>query len=203
VARAWGQTLQGEITLPPPRRQAHALVFAAPKASGLFAVQLAPKALELSEDKVVEYLDEIHASAALRQTWQQAPAPRRWREQYRKHSKTLSAAGGDAARLYGQVLGLGMEVVLETNPATLAPGAPLHIRLLQQGVAKASLPVALVGEGGAETAVATTDAEGRALLVVPKPGRWLIRATDLRPSQQPGLDWESDFATLTFRVFPH
>jgi hypothetical protein len=31
-------------------------------------------------------------------------------------------------------------------------------------------------------------------------GKWLLRGTELRSSNKPGIDWESDFTTLSFAV---
>ena len=46
----------------------------------------------------------------------------------------------------------------------------------------------------------TTDAEGRATFRLTKAGKYMLRATDLRPSTQTDLEWESDFTTLTIEV---
>jgi len=38
-------------------------------------VELSPKTLTLTPDKITEYLEEIDASAAVRNTWAQMPSP--------------------------------------------------------------------------------------------------------------------------------
>lgn len=198
VERAWGRTTAGELLLLKPRRGRHALMFNTPAAPGSFAVQLAPKTLDLEAGKVAHYFDEIHASEALRQRWRDTPAPRRWREQYVKHSKTLAARGTDCAARFADVLGLGLEIVPEADPCLLAAGGSLPVRVLQAGAAKPGLMLALVASGGREVAVQGTDAEGRARFTLSARGRWLLRATDLRPATVEGLDWQSDFTTYTF-----
>ncbi|MDP3859888.1 MAG: DUF4198 domain-containing protein [Stagnimonas sp.] len=202
VERAWGGRAGAWQALPPPKRGAHALVFRPPAVAGpaAYAVLTLPKQLDMDLAEVEHYFDEIHAGPALRQHWQQQPEPRRWREQYRKHSKALVTVAGQCPELGEQALGLGLELLLEGDICALRPGEPLRVRALQGGVAKAGLSLALVGAGGREQANVSTDAEGRAQFRLPAAGAWLLRATDLRPATVPGLDWQSDFTTLTFRV---
>lgn len=49
-------------------------------------------------------------------------------------------------------------------------------------------------------AFATTDAEGRIAVRLEHPGPWLLAATVLRRVDRADLEWQSDFATLTFSV---
>lgn len=72
--------------------------------------------------------------------------------------------------------------------------------MLLRGKPVASFAVGLVREGETHGLLKTTDERGRVTFPIPKHGRWLLRATDLRRSSKPGADWESDFATLTFEV---
>ena len=198
VARAWGRTAKGEIEMPRPVRGRHALVFQRGVDAGSFAVQLAPKTLELEADKVAHYFDEIHAGEVLRQRWRDTPEPRRWREEYVKHSKTLAARGAACAAHFGDVLGLGLEIVPEVDPCLLPAGSTLTVKLLDRGAPKPGLMLALVAAGGREVAALATDAEGRAGFTLPRRGRWLLRATDLRPAHETALGWQSDFTTYTF-----
>ena len=202
VERAWGGRTGAWQPLPAPKRGAHALVFRPPAVAGpaAYAVLTLPKQLDMDLAEVEHYFDEIHAGPELRQRWQQQPEPRRWREQYRKHSKALVSEAGQCPELGTQALGLGLELLLENDVCALRPGESLRVRALQGGVAKAGLSLALVRAGGAELANVSTDAEGRAQFRLPAAGAWLLRATDLRPATTPDLDWQSDFTTLTFRV---
>ena len=177
VARAWGRTAKGEIEMPRPVRGRHALVFQRGVDAGSFAEQL---------------------DAALRQRWRDTPEPRRWREEYVKHSKTLAARGAACAAHFGDVLGLGLEIVPEVDPCLLPAGSTLTVKLLDRGAPKPGLMLALVAAGGREVAALATDAEGRAGFTLPRRGRWLLRATDLRPAHDSALGWQSDFTTYTF-----
>jgi uncharacterized GH25 family protein len=64
----------------------------------------------------------------------------------------------------------------------------------------AGLPLGALHDGEANGEWRTTDASGRVTFTLSKAGRWLLHGTDLRPSKRAGLDWESDFTTLTLSV---
>lgn len=163
-------------------------------------VDLAPRALELTPPQVEEYLEEIGAPAALRQAWAAEQGKRPWREIYSKHSKTAVAvgdAGGDPS--WSEPLGSALEIVLECDPARLAAGSELAVRLLKNGQPLAGLALSFVAQGE-EGALVATDAQGRARSKLTRAGWWLVRATELRRVERPDATWESDFATLTLFV---
>lgn len=205
VERAWGGAEGRVAPLPKPKRGRQALEFRAAlgSAPAAYAVQLWPKTLVMDPTEIGHYLDEIHAAPELRARWQQQPAPRRWNEEYRKHAKALwHGAAGPCPGLAAQPLGLGLELLIDADVCALRAGATLPLRVLDAGAPKPGLVIALVGADGREVAHVATDAEGRARLSLPSTGRWLLRATDLRPAtaDRPELDWQSDFTTLTFEV---
>jgi uncharacterized GH25 family protein len=166
------------------------------------SVELEPRTLELNPQQVREYLEEIAAPASVRARWQALPAPRRWREAYTKHAKTLIQVGTPPAQdqSWTVPVGMGFELVPGQNPTTLQKGTRLVLRLLEKDAPAEGLAISLVHEGTGKPLTATTDAEGRASFVLEQTGRWLARSTDLRASSKPGLEWESDFTTLTFTV---
>ena len=99
-----------------------------------FAVELAPKTLTLTKDKVTEYLDEIGASPALRATWSQMPAPKRWRESYSKHAATFVRVGNPRDdSTWVRPMGLGLEIVPERDPTMLVSGDTLSVRVVRGG----------------------------------------------------------------------
>jgi len=164
-------------------------------------VELAPKALELTPEKVAEYLDEIGASPEIRRTWQDGGAGRRWREVYAKHAKSYVRVGEPGSdRSWAEPCGMALEIVPEADPTALRAGDALPVRVLRDGKPFPSFPLGLVHEGDATGTLQTTDSDGRATLRLGKAGRWLVRGTDLRKSAKPGTEWESDFATVTLEV---
>jgi uncharacterized GH25 family protein len=187
-----------------PTREPRALSFrSVPDAAGLatFWIQLSPRTLELEAGQIAEYMDEIGATADLRARALATAGKQRWRERYTKHAKSFVVVGDAAAdRSWADPVGMALEFVLGANPAVLRAGERLPILVLRDGKPFAGFRVGIVGEGNASIDFATTDAKGAAALVVPRAGRWLLRGTDLRAAREPGLEWESDFTTLTFDV---
>ncbi len=172
-------------------------------ASGVatLAVSLRPKSIELKPEQVAEYLDEIGAPEPVRHAWAETKEPKRWREVYTKHAKTFVRVGEPVAdRSWAEPLGLVLEIVPEKDPTALKAGDELPVRLLRKGKPVPGFPLGLVHEGDAQGTLRTTDAAGRAVLHLDRAGRWLLRATDLRPSSRKDASWESDFTTATLEV---
>ena len=165
------------------------------------AVELAPKTLTLTPDKIAEYLEEIDASPAVRTTWAQMPAPKRWRESYVKHASTFIRVGHPSTdSSWARPLGLGLEIVPERDPTMLVSGDTLPVHVLRGGRPLAGFVIGARRAGATKATFFPTDAAGRARIVLPSPGLWLLAGTDLRRTSKPNLEWESDFTTMTLAV---
>jgi len=161
-------------------------------------VDLKPRTLELTPEKVREYLDEIDAPKSIRQQWANSPGPRRWREVYTKHTKTFVRVGDSHSdRSWAEPVGMALEIVPEQDPTSLRAGDKVSVLALKNGAPLPDFSLDLVREGAAKGTASKTDREGRAQFAIGKAGRWLLRGTELRKSTQPGVEWESDFTTLT------
>jgi len=166
------------------------------------AVDLKPKILELSPDKIELYLREIHAGEALRALWAAIPEPRRWRERYSKHTKTFVRIGepGSEETNWSQPVGAALEIVPERNPSILRAGDVLSVRVLRAGIPMVGFALGFVAAGEIREHVVFTDRDGRAQATLDASGAWLIHGTDLRRVVSGELEWESDFATMTVDV---
>jgi hypothetical protein len=164
----------------------------------VLAVDLKPRLLELEPGKIEEYFHEIHAGPDLRALWDQLPAPKRWRENYTKHSKTFIRVGDPKKddRAWAEPLGLVLEIVPEKDPTLLHAGEEISVRVLRSGIPFSGFALGFVSAGETREHVAVTDEQGRAKAVLDASGPWLIHGTDLRRSIEPGLEWESDFVTM-------
>jgi uncharacterized GH25 family protein len=166
-----------------------------------FWVELQPRALQLTAAQVREYLDEIGASIAIRNAWATARKPRRWRELYTKHSKTFVKVGElQTDQSWAEPVGLRLEIVPEKDPTSLRVGDEFPVRVLRDGTPLPGFPVGVVFEGSSKGRIEKTDYAGRVSFLLDRKGRYLLRATELRKSSQQGVDWESDFTTLTVRT---
>lgn len=165
-----------------------------------FWVALHPRTLDLEPAQVEEYLAEIGADATVRARWQATPALR-WRERYSKHAKSYVRVGTPKDdRSWTEPVGMKLELVPERDPTGLRAGDELVVRLLLGGQPLPGVAVGLVREGSEHGGLTKTDAEGRASFRLGERGRWLLRAVHLRPATDSELDWESDFATMTFEA---
>lgn len=165
-------------------------------------VQLHPRTLELKPEQVAEYLDEIGATEDLRKEWE-AMTPPRWRESYRKNSKTILRVGlAKSESSWKDPVGMPLEIVPERDPTQLRPNAKemFSVRVLKNGEPLADFPLNAVRGGESKGETRKTDSAGLVSFLFDKPGRWLLRGTEVRRSSQPDVDWESDFTTLTLEV---
>jgi uncharacterized GH25 family protein len=99
-------------------------------------------------------------------------------------------------------LGLGLEIVPEENPTAISAGQTLAVRVLLNGSPLPGFSVGARIEGRKKSAFVTTDSAGRAAIVLPVKGRWLLFGTHLRRTNEPNLEWRSDFVTMTTYVAP-
>ncbi|MBA2271057.1 MAG: hypothetical protein H0W20_10750 [Chthoniobacterales bacterium] len=92
------------------------------------------------------------------------------------------------------------EVVPEKDPTTLRAGDEFLVRVLKDGQPFRRL---LPQRGERRRGKGRNAKDGFADRVASKlerEGRWLFRGTDIRKSNKPDVDWESDFAMLTLEV---
>ncbi|MEP6764596.1 MAG: DUF4198 domain-containing protein [Gemmatimonadaceae bacterium] len=174
-----------------------------PNATGIaaIAIELAPKTLTLTPDKIEEYFADINASTSLRATWDSVPKPKQWRESYTKHAATFVLVGEPANdSSWRQPLGMGFEIIPDVNPTTIKVGEVLRVHAVRAGKPVASLEVGFQYENDKHVSFATTNAAGTAQMKMNRAGRWLVNATSLRRTHAKGLEWESDFATMTIAV---
>jgi uncharacterized GH25 family protein len=167
------------------------------------SIALKPRTLELEPKLIEEYLAEIRADSSVRAQWDSVPAPRRWREMYTKYATSFVRVGKSGQDSnWKSPAGLDFEIVPESDPTALSAGDVLPIRVLLHRAPLAGFPVGARRESGSADAFVTTDASGRASVPLPKQGRWLLFGTHLRRTNEPGLEWRSDFVTMTFAVAP-
>lgn len=175
---------------------------AQPNANGVatFWVELKSNSLELTPKLVEEYLDEINASPAIRERWANSGPSKRWREIYTKHAKTFVSVGDAAAdNSWSHPVGMALEILPEKNPTTLRAGDDFSIRVIKNDAPLADFSIGIMCEGS-KASFQKTDAEGRITFPLTRSGKCLLSGTDLRPSTQTNLEWESDFTTLAIYV---
>ena len=114
---------------------------------------------------------------------------------------TGSTPAGDGAR-WRRPVGLTLEFVAETDPRRHVAGAAFAVRLLHRGQPlEGALVKALPRSGKERLLTARTDRQGRARLVLPEAGVWLINAVHMIDAPAgSGATWESLWSSLTFET---
>lgn len=174
--------------------------------------------VEVPARLVPTYLREIGASVELRQAWaMQLEQGQPWIERYTKHAR-ISFAAAPAVKpavarreAAAPVPPMALDIEIE-DVASVRAGTLLRYRVLRDGRPLAGQAVELRGEMSPLGLWRRSDAEGYASVPVPFAGRWVLRATDLRPVAAPSGTaagssgsagrWESRFVTHAFTAQP-
>jgi uncharacterized GH25 family protein len=166
-----------------------------------FWLKLPQREIELKPKEVKEYLDEVSAPESLRQQWNEMKEPKRWRESYTKHPKTLVRVGDPKSdQSWKEPVGMLLEIVPENDPTALRAGDEFIVHVIKEGKPFPHFALNAVHEGDTKGETRKTDATGRVTFSMNKAGRWLLRGTDIRKSDRADTDFESDFTTLTVEV---
>lgn len=166
--------------------------------SGIACVWLALPELpaDLTPELVQVYFEEIQADPEVRRAWA-ARKSDLWRERYQKFAKTIVRVGevDPSDRSWSEPIGGVLEIVPESDPTALIPGAPFTVRVLKSGRPLAGLMLAAQENGKRNWQ--RTDPRGRATFQLTGDGPWLIHGTQLRRADSSGTQWRSWFTTLT------
>jgi hypothetical protein len=165
--------------------------------------QLAPLDIELSADKVKLYLKEINAPRAVHEAWAEMQSRGVvWKERYTKHAR-IELRGNDfvsSMPVPARPVDSGMDVLLESGLQNRHPGDTLVFQVLRDGAPLADFAVELRSDQHRVGIWRKTDADGRVRIQAPLAGKWVLRGTDLRRSEQMPDAWESRFVTLAFEI---
>lgn len=178
---------------------------AATTVSGAFIAEMTvqPRFIKLDDKDFNGYIHGEGLTAVEKLRTERGEQARPGRELYSRYSKLLVGTNGDAAT---EPLGHALEIVPERDPAQLKPGESLMIQVLFKGKPLPDAQVAAVYanavmKGHEYPVTARTDANGKAVLKVDRPGLWYARLIHMEPAQNdPEVDWRSYFSTVTFTV---
>lgn len=126
---------------------------------------------------------------------------------YSKHARAITQVGKVLTDDYAASLGYPLEIRLDRNPGQVAVGETLSFVVLHDGKPVPGLRVYAgaashqpTRDGHDGATLLRTDREGRASLPVTIGGTWYLHANRMVSVQQPGVDFVSDRASLTFEV---
>ncbi len=125
------------------------------------------------------------------------------RYRYSKYVKTIFQAGKKTTDSYKTVLGYAVEMVPQQNPYKLKKGSSLDILCLKDGKPLAGQIVTTgyeaAGKMLGETS-ARTDKDGMLKVKLTGAGKWYAKFISMVKINDPKLNYESKWATLTFEI---
>jgi uncharacterized GH25 family protein len=169
----------------------------------VLGISTASRLIELDAESFNEYLehdgipDILEARRAAGKLGEDAV------ERYSKHVKAVYQVGGTRTSGWSRALGYPAEIVPLANPYRLGVGDEFAVRCLVHGEPAASQLVVVGGELGGqaiEERESRTNAEGVARFTVDRAGKWYVKFIHMAETEEEGVDYESNWATLTFEV---
>ena len=125
------------------------------------------------------------------------------RYRYSKYVKTIFQAGNKTTDSYKTILGYAVEMVPQQNPYKLKKGSSLDILCLKDGKPLAGQIVTTgyeaAGKMLGETS-ARTDKDGMLKVKLTGAGKWYAKFINMVKIDDPKLNYESKWATLTFEI---
>lgn len=125
------------------------------------------------------------------------------RYRYSKYVKAIFQAGNKTTDSHKTILGYAVEMVPQQNPYKLKKGASLDILCLKDGKPLAGQIVTTGYEAGGkmlgETS-ARTDKDGMLKIKLSAAGKWYAKFINMVKIDDPKLNYESKWATLTFEI---
>lgn len=122
---------------------------------------------------------------------------------YSKYVKAIFQAGNKTTDSYKTILGYAVEMVPQQNPYKLKKGASLDLLCLKDGKPLAGQIVTTGYESGGkllgETS-ARTDKDGMLKIKLTAAGKWYAKFINMVKIDDPKLNYESKWATLTFEI---
>ena len=131
------------------------------------------------------------------------------RERYSKHVRTIVQVGEEKSDTYATKLGYPVEIILDQNPYELRFGDDIGFQVLYDGKPVANQLVRASYEGfhGHDDSGGhinsydmRTDENGRASFLLNNKALWYISLIHMQKIDDPDADYESNWATITFRV---
>ncbi len=125
------------------------------------------------------------------------------RYRYSKYVKTILQVGGKQSDSYKTVLGYAVEMIPQANPYKLKKGDSIEILCLKDGKPLAGQTVLTGRETGGKLAAeksVRSDEKGFIKIKLDGAGKWYAKFINMVKIDDPKLNYESKWATLTFEI---
>ncbi|MGH9838242.1 MAG: DUF4198 domain-containing protein [Blastocatellia bacterium] len=125
------------------------------------------------------------------------------RERYAKHVKAIFQVGDKRSDEFKTALGYPVEIIPRQNPYDLKAGDTLEVLCMKDGQPIANQFVMAGRESGNRTTASPgvrSDANGIARIKLAGRGKWFVKFIHMTELDDPKLDYESKWASLTFEI---
>lgn len=162
-----------------------------------------PREINLKAAAFNEYLAHDGIPDTLAQRKQNNELKKDVRERYSKHVRAVFQVGERHTDNYKRPLGYPVEIIPQQNPYQLGVGQTIEVLCTLDGK---PIPNQFVMAGweakrrSKRPLTARTNANGIARFELSAAGKWYIKMIHMTPLNEPGVDYESKWASLTFEV---
>ncbi|MEN8249383.1 MAG: DUF4198 domain-containing protein [Bacteroidota bacterium] len=168
-------------------------------------VSTLPNMIELTAREFKEYLEHEGLTDVLADREKTGKSNRPAKEKYSKHVKNILQVGDRLTEHYNIELGYPIEFIPLENPYAKKVGDDISFKLLRSGnpVADQVVHYSFRSDSnktsGAESSI-RTNKDGIITIPISKAGKWYIATIHMVESSENGVDYESNWATLTFEI---
>lgn len=175
----------------------------------VMGVSTKARMIELSATDFNEYLEHDGVLDVLAARRDDGTLDSVARELYSKHVKTILQVGGEPTESWSHRFGYPIEIVPSSSPSQTCVGDELRFEVLADGVPVADqlFYASFEGHHGhdesgshREAVSGRTDDSGIGRFPITAEGRWYVRLIRMVASNAEGVDYESNWATLTFEI---
>lgn len=150
-----------------------------------------------------EYLSHDGIPDTLAERKEKKELEKKVRERYSKHVKAIFQAGDLRTDNFKTVLGYPVELVPQQNPYKLKSGDTIEILCLKDGKPLVNQFVQSGREADGKAVAGQdvrTDKKGIAKFKLDALGKWYVRFINMTRLDDPKINYESKWATLTFEI---
>ncbi len=156
--------------------------------------------IELTAEEFKEYLEHEGLDRVVNERNSKGVSDRPVVEKYSKHVKAILQVADLKTEDYGTELKYPIEFIPLQNPYDMKAGDIIDFQLLYQGEPLANEVVHFSSDSATRASASITDEDGEFSFEIDKAGKWYVATIHMTESREAGLDYESNWATLTFEI---
>lgn len=167
------------------------------------AVSTKPREIDLKAADFNEYLEHDGIPDTLEQRRKENELGKDVRERYSKHVRAVFQVGDQLSEDYKRPLNYPVEIIPQQNPYALKVGDTLSVLCTHNGKPIRNQMVVAGSEsasGATNSSWTRTNSQGIARFKLDTAGKWYIKFIYMMRLQDPKLNYESQWASMTFAV---